>query len=223
MSLRSVVHEYEVLYSTRVVQKEKRWNDGKLRYYEFNRKIEVHSDDNLLVATEFYPHESKNPITSGAFADGMALMFPSGKLIVEVTGYIGVFERDVTIKKEAPHKPEVNVQKELHELLYALGDHRYSLRLTKSSLGLTGLPTRKCLSPKASGGISKTAVYKPVGLRKVKASKSPHKVVCDLEAELEAFDFQLKKRDTRVPPGSNKLSIRLLNELGLRQPSLHPH
>ena len=40
---------YILLDSTEI----KNWNDGKLTFYEFNKKIEIHNDDGMLLATDF--------------------------------------------------------------------------------------------------------------------------------------------------------------------------
>ena len=49
----SIVHEYRVLYSTRIVQKDKKWCDGILRYYEVNNKVELSNPTQLLLVSDF--------------------------------------------------------------------------------------------------------------------------------------------------------------------------
>lgn len=92
----SVVHTYTILYSKRVHQKDKKWEDGKLRFYEFNNKFEVISDDGMRVATDFYPSEKKLRKDGPPFEVGTTLVLPSGNLIVEFDDYVGVTNRDVT-------------------------------------------------------------------------------------------------------------------------------
>ncbi|OBA19028.1 hypothetical protein METBIDRAFT_22843, partial [Metschnikowia bicuspidata var. bicuspidata NRRL YB-4993] len=96
MSLISVVHEFAVLYSSRVYQRDKKWSDGRLRYYELNNKLEVLSEDMLLVGSDFYPHQARKPIESGVFSDGSEYTLPNGKLILEFNDYLGSFERDLS-------------------------------------------------------------------------------------------------------------------------------
>lgn len=96
MTSLSIVHDFAVLYSPRVHQKDKKWSDGRLRYYEFNNKIEVVSDSNILVCSDFYPHNAKPPLENGVFEDGNTYMLPSGKLIVEFSEYLGCTERDIS-------------------------------------------------------------------------------------------------------------------------------
>ncbi|CDK25663.1 unnamed protein product [Kuraishia capsulata CBS 1993] len=45
--------EYIILYTTDVVKKLKKWHDGKLRFFEFNRKIIVYSENGHVVNTDF--------------------------------------------------------------------------------------------------------------------------------------------------------------------------
>lgn len=92
----SIVHDFAVLYSTRVHQKDKKWSDGRFKYYEFNKKIEVVSDSNFLVCSDFYPHNGKPPLESGVFEDGNTYKLPSGKLVVEFSEYLGCTERDIS-------------------------------------------------------------------------------------------------------------------------------
>lgn len=92
----SIVHDFAVLYSTRVLQNDKKWSDGRLRYYEFNNKIEVVSDSNVGVCSDFYPHLAKPPLENGVFADGNTYTLPSGKLVVQFSEYLGCTERDIT-------------------------------------------------------------------------------------------------------------------------------
>lgn len=92
----SIVHDFAVLYSPRVHQKDKKWSDGRLKYYEFNKKIEVVSDSNILVCSDFYPHNARPPLENGVFEDGNTYILPSGKLIVEFSEYLGCTERDIS-------------------------------------------------------------------------------------------------------------------------------
>lgn len=97
----SVVHEYTVLWSTRISQRDKRWSDGMLRYYELNNKIEVLSDQNMIVATDFYPKSKSNPVTSGYFDNGHQVVLPGGRVVVEVDEYVGKYTRDVVFGRKS--------------------------------------------------------------------------------------------------------------------------
>lgn len=93
--MESVVHEYSVLYSTRVIQKDKRWSDGILRFYEFNNKLEILSDEMNLIATDFYPKNKPNP-TGGVFKKGFEYKFSNGKIMLEIDDYIRSYKRDIS-------------------------------------------------------------------------------------------------------------------------------
>lgn len=92
----SIVHEYAVLYSYRILQKDKRWNDGKLRFYDFNNKMELLNDDDNIVETDFYPSSKSNPVVSGFFADGNQFKLPNNRALVEITDFLSIYTRDVS-------------------------------------------------------------------------------------------------------------------------------
>lgn len=85
----STVQEYSILYTERVVQKDKRWADGILKHYEFNNKIEIFSEDGILVKSDF------NNIK---FDIGKQYII--NKTLVEVLSHNGKFDRELTIKRE---------------------------------------------------------------------------------------------------------------------------
>lgn len=94
--IESTVHEFEILYSKRVRQREKKWEDGKLKFYEFNNKLEVYSDAGLLVTSDFYPTEVKLVMSSGVFEKGKSYIFPNGDLIIETINYERSYTRNLT-------------------------------------------------------------------------------------------------------------------------------
>lgn len=54
MSITSVVREFTVLYSNRILQKDKRWQDGVLKFYEHNHKVEIHDEEQRhIVLSDF--------------------------------------------------------------------------------------------------------------------------------------------------------------------------
>lgn len=59
MSVESTVLEYSILYTTRITQKLKNWNDGTLQYYKLNNKIIIKSQENVVVSTGFLLNKEK--------------------------------------------------------------------------------------------------------------------------------------------------------------------
>lgn len=94
--LQSVIHEWRVLYSARVRQKDRRWCDGTLQYFELNRKIQILSDERMLMASDFYPASLPHP----RFADGTEWVLPGGHMVVEFGEQVASAVREV--KREVP-------------------------------------------------------------------------------------------------------------------------
>lgn len=198
MSLTSVVHDFAVLYSTRVRQKDKRWSDGRLRFYEFNNKLEVFSEDNLLVASDFYPHASRNPLEHGVFGDGETYQLPGGKLVIEFSEYVGCSIRDISnafqkgpVKREGRASPIVE---EYGPPLLARHDTR-----TKSA------------APQGPGKPQR----RRVGLtRKSRQVELTSLVKVSVEDKLNHYQSRAEFTG-RIPSGSNRMSLRLLKLLGI--------
>lgn len=87
----SVVHEYGILYSNRVVQRDKKWNDGKLKYYEFNNKLEVYNEDGNLIEVDFITEKFRLNL-----AEGNEFKLPNNRLVIEVDCKILSYTRDVS-------------------------------------------------------------------------------------------------------------------------------
>lgn len=100
----SIIHEFGVLFSRRVHQKDKKWEDGMLRIYEFNNKLEVYSDARILVMSDFHPSEIRLAMLNGVFDNGKSYKFPSDNLIIETIEYYGSFTR---ILIDPPIKPSI--------------------------------------------------------------------------------------------------------------------
>ncbi|KAM9911134.1 hypothetical protein OXX69_003809 [Metschnikowia pulcherrima] len=220
MSLLSIVHEYAVLYSSRVLQKDKRWSDGRLRYYELNNKLEVFSDDMLLVSTDFYPHHARKPLETGVFDEGAVYVLPSGKLILEFNEYLGSFERDLSTifaKRDSAVKKETGVgtnsgwrnpaRTKTEDTSNETETYHMKDELRESGPPVS--PSSKRLNPTRG---------RPIGLRKrpkipVKAPKILLKD--DVSIRLDTSFHSAFRYGERIPPGSNRLSTRLRHESGL--------
>ncbi|QBM89048.1 Protein of unknown function DUF2439 [Metschnikowia aff. pulcherrima] len=220
MSLLSIVHEFAVLYSSRVLQKDKRWSDGRLRYYELNNKLEVFSDDMLLVSTDFYPHHARKPLETGVFDEGAVYVLPSGKLILEFNEYLGSFERDLSTifaKRDLAVKKETGVGANpgwLNPARTKTEDTSNEMEtcLMNDELRESGPP----VSP--SSKRHNPTRGRPIGLRKrPKISVKAPKILLkdDVSIRLDASFHSAFRYGERIPPGSNRLSTRLKHESGL--------
>lgn len=94
----SVIHEYEILYTTRIQQKSKNWNDGKLTFYEFNKKMEIHNEDGMLLATDFYKSKLISNILNSVLTNNNEFRLPNSNYLIQIQEKIRVFEREVSIR-----------------------------------------------------------------------------------------------------------------------------
>lgn len=198
--LTSIVHEFAVLYSSRVHQKDKKWSDGRLKYYEFNRKIEILSDEMILVSSDFYPSGGKPPLECGVFEDGNTYKLPNGKLVVEFAEYLGCKERDILkmfLKQE--------VKKE------------HSAVVPERAIKVEFPAKTGALSAAAS--INRPMVPR-VGLRRPKRPTKQLEVTLfvlklSVEEKLAMYARKWRPVGLRIPVGSNRMSTRLYKELGI--------
>lgn len=100
-SIHSVIHEFEVLYSNRIIQKDKKWNDGKLRYYEFNGKLEIVNEDDNIIATDFNQLKNHKQFLQSKLAVNNQFTLSNNKLIIEIIDKLSTYERDVVLLKKA--------------------------------------------------------------------------------------------------------------------------
>lgn len=91
----SIVHEYRVLYSTRIIQKDKKWSDGILRFYELNNKVEIAHPTQLLLVSDFLSG-STDFILNEVLAIGHEFRLPNRQFVLMVDEKIGVSVRDVS-------------------------------------------------------------------------------------------------------------------------------
>lgn len=87
----SIVHEYSILYSNRIIQKDKKWNDGRLKYYEFNNKLEVFNEDGNLIEVDFISEKFKHNLV-----EQNEFKLPNNKLLIEIDCKISSYTRDVS-------------------------------------------------------------------------------------------------------------------------------
>lgn len=92
----SIVHEFSILYSDRIFQKDKRWNDGKLKFYEINNKIEILNDDNILIMSDFFETRNKVDVLRTKLYEGNLFKLHNNKLLIEIVDKLLIYERDVS-------------------------------------------------------------------------------------------------------------------------------
>lgn len=95
----SIVHEYNILYSNRIIQKDKKWNDGKLKYYEFNNKLEVFNDDGNLIEVDFISEKFKHNLV-----EQNEFKLPNNRLLIEIDCKLSSYTRDVSELFKRPTK-----------------------------------------------------------------------------------------------------------------------
>ncbi|KAK6454439.1 uncharacterized protein RJT20DRAFT_130569 [Scheffersomyces xylosifermentans] len=101
----SIVHEYNILYSNRIHQKEKKWSDGVLRFYEFNSKLEISNEDGIIITTDFVRNKPTKYILEKILAEENEFKLPNNKLIILINEKLSVHERDISkalVKQEEP-------------------------------------------------------------------------------------------------------------------------
>lgn len=95
----SIVHEYNILYSNRIIQKDKKWNDGKLKYYEFNNKLEIFNEDGNLIEVDFISEKFKHNLV-----EQNEFKLPNNRLLIEIDCKLSSYTRDVSELFKRPTK-----------------------------------------------------------------------------------------------------------------------
>lgn len=53
----SEIQEYSIMFTYNITQKLKKWNDGTLKFYKFNNKVQVFNDQSILISQEFLKND----------------------------------------------------------------------------------------------------------------------------------------------------------------------
>lgn len=91
----SVVHEFIVLYTDRVLEKNKRWFDGNLRYFELNGKVQLQDLEGNVVA-EDYTQRTKEEVLDKLFVPSKKYTFSNKSVIVDIMEKSATDVRDVS-------------------------------------------------------------------------------------------------------------------------------
>lgn len=105
----SIVHEYSILYTTRIIQKDKKWSDGKLKYYEFNNKLEIFNEDGQLIEVDFIGEKFKHNLT-----EQNEFKLPNSRLLIEIDCKLSSYVRDVSefFKKSSNETSSPSIKRE---------------------------------------------------------------------------------------------------------------
>lgn len=94
MLLKARAHEYAVLYSTRIDQKEKHWRDGYIRFYEYNGKLVLVNENDVVIALDFFSSKTNAHVLEHILLDGKVFKLPTNPLLVHVLEKTRVMEPD---------------------------------------------------------------------------------------------------------------------------------
>jgi hypothetical protein len=83
------VLEFQCLYTSDLRRKQKRWQDGRLKYHTFNKRIMVYDDRSNFVGDSHW-HEGH------AFGEGEEVELERCGILVEVSECVGTREQDLT-------------------------------------------------------------------------------------------------------------------------------
>lgn len=208
----SIVHDYVVLYSKRIYQKDKRWADGRLKYFEFNRKLEVISDDGLLVSSDFLPLEKSLLKSDGPFELGESYVLPNGGVMVEFVEYNGSSSRDITSSlKKPPVKRNVSAKEQQHEsrtqssvqeIMISATDSKIEQRLTSRFVTGSKPPLTKLTS---LGLNSPKSLRTRFDLRNLSSD--------EISRRFNLWDERVLRSNFRIQKGSSRI-LSLLNKTG---------
>ncbi|KAG6050283.1 hypothetical protein E4U17_006533 [Claviceps sp. LM77 group G4] len=85
----ATVLDYNCLFTHDLKRKQKRWQDGKLKYHSYNKKIMVYDDRGNFIGDAHWQAD-------GALEEDEELQLDRGSAIVQVADYVGSREQDLT-------------------------------------------------------------------------------------------------------------------------------
>ena len=84
------VLEFRCLYTSDLRRKQKRWQDGRLKFHTFNKRIMVYDDRSNFVGDSHWREDH-------AFAEGEEVELERCGILVEVSECVGIREQDLTL------------------------------------------------------------------------------------------------------------------------------
>ncbi|GAO13595.1 hypothetical protein UVI_02015320 [Ustilaginoidea virens] len=85
----ATVRDYVCLFTHDLKRKQKRWQDGKLKYHTFNKRIMVYDDRGNFIGDGHWP-------AGGDLEEGEELQLDRGAAMVQVADCVGSREQDLT-------------------------------------------------------------------------------------------------------------------------------
>jgi len=100
----SEILEYEIMFTYNVTQKLKKWNDGKLKYFKFNNKVQIFNDDSILITQEFLQNDKLLQESNWGNE------FKIGGVLITIESMISESTRDLTkMFKKDTVTPKTNI------------------------------------------------------------------------------------------------------------------
>src|SRR5438045_9342214 len=95
------VLEYRCLYSSDIRRKQKRWQDGRIKFHTFNKRVMVYDDRGNFVGDTHWREDY-------AFAEGEELELERAGFLIQVSEYVGKRDQDLTelLEKRAKDREE---------------------------------------------------------------------------------------------------------------------
>ncbi|KAK6202723.1 uncharacterized protein RJT21DRAFT_118797 [Scheffersomyces amazonensis] len=209
----SVVHEYSVLYSDRILQKDKKWNDGKLRFYELNGKLEVSNSNDNIIASDFFASKSNSQIQHNYLRVDNQFKLPNRSLLIEILEIGPVYERDISksFPKKSPKPLKIN--ENIPMALLKIDPNSLNLSTTRRRrIGLTRSTKSQSIPPSLPVSIP---VPVPITSKKSYTPIKQNNVLKSINKQKSTSNDRIKnlfKRYEqinaltlpRIPPSSNK-------------------
>lgn len=104
---KSVVHEFVVLYTDKVTEKNKRWFDGTLRYFDLNGKVQLQNLDGIVISEDF-TNRTKEDVLNKLLIPTKKYTFPNKSVLIDILEKSSTNIRDVSFL----HKVKNNKIKE---------------------------------------------------------------------------------------------------------------
>lgn len=180
----SEIQEYTIMYTLNVTQKLKKWNDGTLKFFKFNNKVQVFNDQSILVSQEFLKNDRNlqedqwgNEVKMG----GVLVMIDS--MVSETKREIsGLFDKKkdnnaIISKETVVVRPKVNIRTPLK----SPGISKSPMTQGKRRVGLSKsmTPSRIALRKVSSGELNQLESSKESDDSKVPDTSLSHKTASE--------------------------------------------